>query len=192
MPPIIDAQKPIWSIQFRKEINNNSYPDPVSHCDICQWWPDCDKRRRSDDHLTFVAGIQKAQIKALASHNITTLTALAASRWQLATQQELDSALRRQQNESTGRPKFSWKVACPASLEFEFLPVSLTGRRQQSTPWLSQAAQRLTLTVILFFDIESARHAPGGGLEYLLGYATVTAGQTEPGFEYIWAMDPTG
>ena len=33
-----------------------TYPEPVSHCDICRWWKECDKRRRGDDHLSFVAG----------------------------------------------------------------------------------------------------------------------------------------
>lgn len=32
------------------------YPDPVPHCDICNWWSRCNDRRRKDDHLTFVAG----------------------------------------------------------------------------------------------------------------------------------------
>src|SRR5262245_16707467 len=24
---------------------NGTYPDPVPHCDICRWWPRCDKQR---------------------------------------------------------------------------------------------------------------------------------------------------
>src|SRR5438093_103811 len=31
-----------------------TYPEPVEHCDYCQWWPLCNDRRRSDDHLSFV------------------------------------------------------------------------------------------------------------------------------------------
>ncbi|PYS27384.1 MAG: hypothetical protein DMG11_16560 [Acidobacteria bacterium] len=29
-----------------------TYPEPVEHCDVCQWWPVCDARRRKDDHLS--------------------------------------------------------------------------------------------------------------------------------------------
>jgi len=56
-----------------------TYPELVSHCDICQWWPDCDKRRRDDDHLSFIAGIQKSQIKELVRQGHSTLTAFATS-----------------------------------------------------------------------------------------------------------------
>jgi len=44
----------------------------------------------------------------------------------------------------------------------------------------------------LFFDIESARHAPGGGLQYLPGFATVSANQAVPEFEFIWGLDRPG
>ena len=41
---------------------NRSYPETVTHCDICRWWTRCNQQRRDDDHLSFVAGIQKLQI----------------------------------------------------------------------------------------------------------------------------------
>ncbi len=34
--------------------NEEPYPDVVAHCDICNWWEECNKRRREDDHLSFV------------------------------------------------------------------------------------------------------------------------------------------
>src|SRR5262245_36977985 len=49
------------------------YPEPVEHCEICRWWPRCNDRRRTDDHLSFVAGISKLQIGELQTWNITTL-----------------------------------------------------------------------------------------------------------------------
>ena len=36
-----------------------TYPLPVPHCDVCRWWPDCDKQRRRDDHLSLVAGVSR-------------------------------------------------------------------------------------------------------------------------------------
>jgi predicted RecB family nuclease len=54
------------------------YPDPVAHCDMCNWYGLCDKRWRTDDHLSLVAGIQKMQRKELASWGVSTLAALAA------------------------------------------------------------------------------------------------------------------
>jgi uncharacterized protein len=29
-----------------KEVSDETYPEPVSHCDICRWWKECDTLRR--------------------------------------------------------------------------------------------------------------------------------------------------
>jgi predicted RecB family nuclease len=55
----------------------DTYPQPVSHCDICKWWKLCNAQRRADDHLTFVAGMGKSQIVELRQQNIDTLAKLA-------------------------------------------------------------------------------------------------------------------
>ena len=50
-----------------------TYPDPVPHCDICKWWQLCNERRRKDDHLSFIAGMGKLQItgsKELEDHYV--------------------------------------------------------------------------------------------------------------------------
>jgi uncharacterized protein len=54
-----------------------TYPEPVSHCDICRWWKECDNRRRGDDHLSLVAGVSRLQRKELAVQGIPSLEALA-------------------------------------------------------------------------------------------------------------------
>ena len=54
-----------------------TYPELVSHCDYCVWWNDCEKRRRGDDHLCYVAGINGTQIKSLRALGIDRLAALA-------------------------------------------------------------------------------------------------------------------
>ncbi|MCP9199015.1 TM0106 family RecB-like putative nuclease [Gramella sp. GC03-9] len=58
--------------------NQATYPEPTSHCDVCRWWKHCNAIRRRDDHLTFVAGISKSQIKELSLHDVSTLEKLAA------------------------------------------------------------------------------------------------------------------
>jgi predicted RecB family nuclease len=55
----------------------DTYPDPVSHCDICRWWRECDGQRRRDDHLSFVAGASKLQQKELTLQGVPTLESLA-------------------------------------------------------------------------------------------------------------------
>ncbi len=169
--------------------NANTYAEPVSHCEICQWWPDCDKRRRDDDHLTFVAGIQKSQIEALVSHNITTLTDLANTEEAMLSQR-IDGSV-----EAIDRihqqARIQHKGRTTGTLEFEYLPVAYPQEGDhQRRGFLRLPAPDPNGD--LFFDIESARHVPGGGLEYLLGFATVSAGAKEPGFEYVWGMDRQG
>ena len=57
--------------------SGETYPEPVSHCDICRWWKECDAQRRHDDHLSFVAGVSKLQRKELTLQGVPTLESLA-------------------------------------------------------------------------------------------------------------------
>src|SRR5262249_53347525 len=52
------------------------YPQPLQHREICAWGARCDARRRADDHLCFVAGISKTQIKELKRIDVGTLERL--------------------------------------------------------------------------------------------------------------------
>ncbi|NEV95050.1 TM0106 family RecB-like putative nuclease [Psychroflexus sp. YR1-1] len=54
-----------------------TYPEPVNHCDICRWWKNCNAIRRKDDHLTFVAGMGKSQMKEFRLNDVDTLEKLA-------------------------------------------------------------------------------------------------------------------
>jgi len=54
-----------------------TYPEAVEHCGVCRWSSHCNKQRRSDDHLSFVAGLGRSHQVELASHGVTTLAALA-------------------------------------------------------------------------------------------------------------------
>jgi predicted RecB family nuclease len=54
-----------------------SYPEPKPHCEICRWRGHCNAKWREDDHPSLVAGISKSQIGELAKHGITTTAGLA-------------------------------------------------------------------------------------------------------------------
>ncbi|MDQ3741774.1 MAG: TM0106 family RecB-like putative nuclease, partial [Actinomycetota bacterium] len=54
-----------------------AYPYPVEDCDFCPWWKHCRDRRRSDDHLSLVAGLHRSQGLKLEAHGIPTVVALA-------------------------------------------------------------------------------------------------------------------
>lgn len=55
------------------EPDESVYPDPVPHCGICRWWSRCEEKRRNDDHLSFVAGIQKSHVVELERQGTDTL-----------------------------------------------------------------------------------------------------------------------
>ena len=48
-----------------------TYPDPVEHCDVCNWIVDCKAKRRGDDDLSLVAGITAKQRRALKDRAVT-------------------------------------------------------------------------------------------------------------------------
>ncbi len=65
---------------FEAELSDGlsaSYPDPVPHCGLCRWSDVCDERRRSDDHLSLVARITRAQTAKLAARGVSTVAELA-------------------------------------------------------------------------------------------------------------------
>ncbi len=54
-----------------------TYPEPVEHCLVCRWAPECRARRRADDDLSRVAGAATRQRKALKGRGVSTRRALA-------------------------------------------------------------------------------------------------------------------
>jgi predicted RecB family nuclease len=56
--------------------SQQTYPEPVQHCEVCNWWENCNKIRRDDDHLGFIAGMGNSQIKEVRTHDVNTLEAM--------------------------------------------------------------------------------------------------------------------
>jgi uncharacterized protein len=154
------------------------YPEPVPHCDICNWYGLCDKRWRTDDYISLVAGIQKTQRKELASWGISTLAALAAvplpfprapSRGSVAALERVREQARLQfETRAKGRPIY------------DLLPIE----KNQGL-----AALPTPSSLDLFLDLEGDRQAEHGGFDYLFGYAF----REEDGassYEALWATSP--
>jgi uncharacterized protein len=154
-----------------------TYPDPVEHCDICRWWERCNKRRRDDDHLSFIAGVGLSQRTELVSHGVKTLAAAAAmpvpvtfkpSRGTTDTYNRIAEQARVQLEQRTKKePVFKLLPVVPAQGLCR-LPEPSPGD--------------------LFLDLEGARFVREGGHEYLFGLGHLSA---SGGFEYRcwWAMD---
>jgi predicted RecB family nuclease len=163
-----------------------TYPDPVPHCDICRWWPRCDKERRGDDHLTFVAGISRLQTRELQARELSTLAALACEplplRWKPA----------RGAKEGYARVREQARIQLAARGDrlprYELFPPA-PGQGLACLPAPSPGD--------LFLDLEADPYVDEGGLEYLFGWAVADAppsGVLEletraPVYHRRWALD---
>ncbi len=141
--------------------NGVTYPDPVPHCDICRWWPRCDRQRRADDHLSLVAGISRLQQRELETQSIETLASLAAEplplRWKP----------KRGSKEGYGRIREQARIQLAGRNEHrhlhELLLPIIPGHGLASLPAPSPGD--------LFLDLEADPYVDEGGLEYLFGWA---------------------
>ena len=135
-----------------------TYPDPVEHCSICNWWQVCDKKRHEDDHLSLVAGIRCLHIEELKSQSIQTLE-------QFAEAKKIEKP-RRGNKETFIRKQAQAKIQLEGRVKDQLIhklhPVE-AGRGLNRLPEPHAGD--------LYFDIEGDNFYPDGGLEYILGYA---------------------
>ncbi len=165
------------AIRRRLEIHSASpgetYPEPVSRCDWCDWKKTCQDRRRKDDHLSLVAGATRHQRRRLEGRDISTLTGLA----------QLDLPLTPRLEGV--RPVTLEKIHRQAAIQLE-------GRGKDDPHFeLREAEGGLGLLALpepspgdLFFDIESSRVIAGSSLEYLFGLL-----DRDDSYRPRWALD---
>jgi uncharacterized protein len=154
-----------------------TYPEPVPHCDVCRWWPVCDKQRRKDDHLSFVAGIGRLQTRELQARQVRTLEALAAEplplSWKPARGAVETYERAREQARVQGEGRKSGRVL------YELLePLPGSGLERLPAPSPGD----------VFFDLEGDPFVGRSGREYLFGWAVEDQGQ--PRYRCLWAIDP--
>lgn len=139
--------------------NNEIYPDPKEHCDICRWRLQCDSRRREDDHLCLVAGISKTQINELKKHGISTTSELAGLNLPISWKPERGS----EHSYTRIREQARIQVEARESGErrFELLPIQ-AGFGLTCLPEPSKGD--------IFLDLEGDPFVNEHGLEYLFGY----------------------
>ena len=150
-----------------------TYPEPAQHCDVCSWWSQCNARRRTDDHLCFVAGISRLQIKELRTHlNVDTLEGL--------------GDLEKIEKPKRGSREALERTRDQASIQLKAR--RLQGRQHEVLP-LGPEHGFLRLPEPargdLFLDLEGDRLALDGGREYLFGVTDMRDGYTP-----LWATSP--
>jgi predicted RecB family nuclease len=155
-----------------------TYPDPVTHCEICRWSNHCDARRRKDDHLSLVANIRTLQIGQLQAWGVRTLEGLGNApvpfprKPERGTLDGLHRAREQARVQLEGRQN--------STLVYELLPLQEgTGLSRLPEPSPGD----------IFFDIEGDPFVPPDGREYLFGYVYVDEG--EPVYTPVWALTPS-
>jgi predicted RecB family nuclease len=158
----------------------NTYPEPTEHCDVCSWFPLCDKRRHSDDHLSLVAGITRKQRKVLAAHDVVTVASLS-------------------QLGSTAKPEIDG-IGSAALLRIrQQARLQVEGREEghpvyelleTAEPDTGLAALPAPSPGDVFLDMEGDPYAFGTGLEYLIGVLAMPEELgAEPSYEPLWSFD---
>ena len=150
-----------------------NYPEPVTHCEVCQWFADCRDRRRADDHLSLVAGISLLQRDELRSLAVPTMSALA----QWVTPAGFKP--KRGSREGFGRVRDQARMQVESRNRavpvFELLDIVADKglcRLPKPTPG------------DLFVDLEGDPMAAEGGREYLFGVVRASGS-----YESRWAFD---
>jgi predicted RecB family nuclease len=159
------------------------YPEPVAHCDICNWRLECTRQLRHDDHLSFVANCSRAQRTELATHNVTTLASLGRDGLPTPFQPKRGSTTTYERLQHQARLQLHRRDT--GQLTHECLPLD---------PGFGLGALPEPRPGDLFLDLEGdpfgrpgAGSATGEGQrEYLFGLGRITAG----GFAYTarWAF----
>jgi predicted RecB family nuclease len=157
-----------------------TYPEPCFHCDACRWFRDCDTRRRSDDHLSLVAGIRTQQRGQLEAWDTRTMAKLGAMPIPLTEKPKRGSREGYERIREQARVQVEGRtIGKPVH---ELLPVVAgTGFCKLAAPVAGD----------LFVDLEGDPFAgdleAGGGQEYLFGFASVGKGK-ELNYEKKWAF----
>jgi uncharacterized protein len=137
------------------------HPDPVSHCDICVWWKECDTARRKVDHLSYVAGLGNSQLQELRENqNIKKLEELATQPLPLPFKPKRGSILTYEKLREQARLQLEVRNANGAP-KYELLP------REEGFGFF-----RLPEPTAedIFLDLEGDPLVPTSGREYIIGY----------------------
>jgi uncharacterized protein len=161
-----------------------TYPEPVAQCDVCAWWARCDAERRRDDHLCFVAGLSRLQIKELRRIDVRTLEQLGDLKDVKKPQRGSLEALVRARDQAEIQLR-ARRVGAP---QHEIL--------EPLGPEHGFALLPAPSTHDIFLDLEGDRLAPDGGREYLFGLLAADEGARRgaapPPRMYlpVWATSP--
>lgn len=154
----------------------STYPEPNPHCDVCRWSVACDRKRRADDHLSLVAGISRGQTRELQRREVPTTRGLASLKLPLSWKPDRGSVQSYVKIHHQARIQVAGRDV--GHILYEDLPVE---------PGLGLALLPEPSEGDVFFDLEGDPFVPGGGREFLFGYAFGRAAD-ELRYEGQWCL----
>jgi len=160
----------------RVPTREETYPEPVEHCNICRWFKECDGRRRADDHLSLVAGIRRQQRNQFENWNAETMAKLAVLPIPLHERPRRGSKAGYERAREQARVQVDGRTE--KRLKHEPLPVA-EGAGFCRLPEPS--------TQDMFVDLEGDPFVEETGLQYLFGFA-VKGADGELAYEKRWAL----
>ncbi len=134
-----------------------TYPEPVEHCGVCVWWKRCEERRRSDDHLSLVAGISRRQRDRLVASGVQSVAALG----KLAPAATIDGIALETLTRVREQARLQLSGRAAGKVMYELLSQGEAGTGLEALPEPSAGD--------LFLDLEGDAFFGGQGLEYLFG-----------------------
>lgn len=167
-------------------IPSNTYPDPVDHCTICNWWNICKDKRRNDDHLSLVAGILSSQTEEIIEQGLETMESFAQAK-----------EIRRPKRGNLKNLENKQKQAIlqvsrrqTKKLTWEFIPLKPSDNTKPDEPdepddhGFNLLPNRNEGDI--YFDFEGDPFFEGGGIEYLFGFIYKNSGNQWV-YEKYWA-----
>lgn len=169
-----------YELAFKRRnngVNLGTYPEPMEHCNVCVWFPECDAQRHGDDHLSLVAGIHKHQRNQLEEWNANTMAKLAVlpiplkDRPRRGSREAIEHVREQARVQVAGRNE--------SRMVHEFLPVvEGMGLCRLPEPSLGD----------VFLDLEGDPFAGEHGMQYLFGFVAQNE-RGELSYEKQWALN---
>jgi predicted RecB family nuclease len=153
-----------------------TYPDPKEHCEICRWQSHCERKRLDDDHLSLVAGISKLQIAELQRRGIITTAGLAQVPLPIPWKPDRGAVQSYEKVREQARVQMRGRTE--GKVVYETLAV---------TPGFGLTCLPPPSPGDIFFDLEADPFVGIDGLEFLFGYA-VADGSGKPTYVADWAL----
>lgn len=154
-----------------------TYPDPVSHCDVCNYWKHCDDHRRRDDHPSLIADIRSSHTREFQRQGLPSLAAIAECEGRLPA--EPARGTRSTFARLGHQAKLQLQARSLPLPPVDALPIE-PGRGLERLPEPSPGD--------VYLDFEGDPFVGEHGLEYLTGYAWRDAKGLR--CEQHWAFDP--